>query len=114
MGQIAWRFRQLASAAQIAVQAQRAGQRVNLRQALEQRSVKNWQGAMEKAEANLRQLGAPAAPPASIAWLLEADLALKGSSSSGDRARLVLEQTLRPHVAATSHRAGRLQPSMRD
>jgi DNA polymerase-3 subunit delta len=91
MGQIAWRFRQLASAAQIAVQAQRAGQRVNLRQALEQVGVKNWQGAMEKAEANLRQLGARRAARLDR-WLLEADLALKGSSSSGDRARLVLEQ----------------------
>jgi DNA polymerase-3 subunit delta len=91
MGQIAWRFRQLASAAQIAVQAQRAGRRVNLRQALEQVGVKNWQGAMEKAEANLRQLGARRAARLDR-WLLEADLALKGSSSSGDRARLVLEQ----------------------
>jgi DNA polymerase-3 subunit delta len=91
MGQIAWRFRQLASAAQIAVQAQRAGCRVNLRQALEQVGVKNWQGAMEKAEANLRQLGARRAARLDR-WLLEADLALKGSSSSGDRARLVLEQ----------------------
>ena len=91
MGQIAWRFRQLAAAAQIAVQAQRAGQRVNLRHALEQVGVKTWQGAMEKAEANLRQLGARRAARLDR-WLLEADLALKGSSSSGDRARLVLEQ----------------------
>jgi DNA polymerase-3 subunit delta len=91
MGQIAWRFRQLAAAAQLAVQAQRAGQRVNLRHALEQVGVKTWQGAMEKAEANLRQLGARRAARLDR-WLLEADLALKGSSSSGDRARLVLEQ----------------------
>ncbi len=91
MGQIAWRFRQLAAAAQIAVQAQRAGQRVNLRHALEQVGVKTWQGAMEKAEANLRQLGARRAARLDR-WLLDADLALKGSSSSGDRARLVLEQ----------------------
>jgi DNA polymerase-3 subunit delta len=91
MGQIAWRFRQLAAAARIAVQAQTAGQRVNLRAALEQVGVKNWQGAMDKAEGNLRQLGARRAAQL-YRWLLEADLALKGSSSSGDRARLVIEQ----------------------
>ena len=59
MGQIAWRFRQLAGAARIALQMQAAGERVNLRQTLTQVGVKNWQGAMEKAEANLRQLGRP-------------------------------------------------------
>jgi DNA polymerase-3 subunit delta len=91
MGQIAWRFRQLAAAARITVQAQAAGQRVNLRHALEQVGVKTWQGAMDKAEANLRQLGAHRAAKL-YRWLLEADLALKGASSSGDRARLVLEQ----------------------
>ena len=91
MGQIAWRFRQLAGAARIAVRMQATGGRVNLRQALEQVGVKNWQGAMEKAEGNLRQLGARRAARL-YRWLLEADLALKGSSSSGDRARLVLEQ----------------------
>jgi DNA polymerase III subunit delta len=113
MGQIAWRFRQLAAAAQIAVQAQRAGQRVNLRHALEQVGVKTWQGAMEKAEANLRQLGARRAARLDR-WLLEADLALKGSSSSGDRARLVLEQLFvrmsrqlspAPSAASASQRA---------
>ncbi|HEV3415781.1 MAG TPA: hypothetical protein VG056_03175 [Pirellulales bacterium] len=91
MGQIAWRFRQLAGAARIVMQSQAAGQRVNLRQALEQVGVKTWQGAMDKAEANLRQLGARRAGQL-YSWLLDADLALKGSSSSGDRARLVLEQ----------------------
>ncbi len=113
MGQIAWRFRQLAAAAQIAVQAQRAGQRVNLRHALEQVGVKTWQGAMEKAEANLRQLGARRAARLDR-WLMEADLALKGSSSSGDRARLVLEQLFvrmsrqlspAPSAASASQRA---------
>ncbi len=113
MGQIAWRFRQLASAAQIAVQAQRAGRRVNLRHALEQVGVKNWQGAMEKAEANLRQLGARRAARLDR-WLLEADLALKGSSSSGDRARLVLEKLFVRMSRQLSPAGARLQASMRD
>ncbi|HEY2146446.1 MAG TPA: hypothetical protein VGH32_00820, partial [Pirellulales bacterium] len=91
MGQIAWRFRQLAAAARIAVQTAGAGGRVNLRQALEQVGVKTWQGAMDKAEGNLRQLGARRAAKL-YRWLVEADVALKGSSSSGDRARLVIEQ----------------------
>jgi DNA polymerase-3 subunit delta len=91
MGQIAWRFRQLAAAARIAVEAHGSGGRVNLRQALEQVGVKTWQGAMDKAEANLRQIGARRAAKL-YRWLVEADVALKGSSSSSDRARLVLEQ----------------------
>jgi DNA polymerase-3 subunit delta len=91
MGQIAWRFRQLAAGARVAVQAVSPGGRVNLRQALEQVGVKTWQGAMDKAEGNLRQLGARRAAKL-YRWLVEADVALKGSSSSGDRARLVIEQ----------------------
>jgi hypothetical protein len=46
---------------------------------------------MDKAEGNLRQLGARRAAKL-YRWLVEADVALKGSSSSGDRARLVIEQ----------------------
>jgi DNA polymerase-3 subunit delta len=91
MGQIAWRFRQLAAAARITTQAHGTGARVNLRQALEQVGLKTWQGAMDKAEANLRQLGARRAAKL-YRWLVEADMALKGSSSAGDRARLVLEE----------------------
>ncbi len=65
---------------------------------------------MDAAEAQLRQLG-PRRAGQLYRWLLEADLALKGGSSSGDRERLVLEQLIvrmsrqlapvagRPHVA---------------
>jgi DNA polymerase-3 subunit delta len=91
MGQTAWRFRQLAAAARIATQSTAGGGRANVRQALAQAGVKTWPAAMDKAEANLRQLGARRATNL-YRWLVEADLALKGSSSRDDRARIVLEK----------------------
>ncbi len=91
MGQIAWRFRQLAAAARIVAQEQSSGRRANLRGALQEVGVKPWQGAMDRAVANLRQLG-PRRAGKLYRWLLEADVALKGSSSAPDRARLVIEQ----------------------
>jgi DNA polymerase-3 subunit delta len=48
---------------------------------------------MERAERQLRQLGRERAARL-YRWLLEADLALKGSHSAPHRARLVLEKLL--------------------
>ena len=48
---------------------------------------------LDKTERQLRQIGRGRAKHL-YNWLLEADLALKGVSSSGDRARLVLEQLI--------------------
>ncbi len=93
MGQMASSLRKFAAAARIVNQSQSAGRRINIRQALEQAGFKNWSGMMDKAESQIRQLGARRAGQL-YRWLLEADLALKGSSSSGDRARLVLEQLI--------------------
>jgi hypothetical protein len=48
---------------------------------------------LDKTAGQLRQIGWQRAKQI-YRWLLDADLALKGSSSSGDRARLVLEQLI--------------------
>ncbi len=93
LGQISSPLRRLAAAARIVTQDQAAGKRINLRQALEQAGVKAWPKAMDAAVAQMQQLGARRAGQL-YRWLLEADLALKGSSSSGDRARLVIEQLI--------------------
>jgi DNA polymerase III subunit delta len=93
LAQMAAPLRRLAAAARIIRGAQREGQRLNVRQALEQAGVSKWPKAMDKAEFQLRQLGSRRAAKI-YDWLLEADLALKGISSSPDRARLVLEQLI--------------------
>jgi DNA polymerase-3 subunit delta len=93
LGPMAASLRRFASAARYFEQAEQNRQRTTLRHALEQAGVKTWPAAMEKAERQLRQLGRRRAAQL-YRRLLDADLALKGSSSSGDRARLVLEQLI--------------------
>jgi DNA polymerase-3 subunit delta len=91
LAQAASPLRRLASAARIVHREQAAGRRISLRQALEQAGVSRWPKALDTAEAQMRQLGARRAGKL-YDWLIEADLALKSTSSSGERARLVLEQ----------------------
>ena len=78
-------------ATRIIEDAQSQRRRINLRDALVEAGIKPF--ALGKAEAQLRQLGR-ARGAKLYRWLLEADLALKGSSSSPPRARLVLEQLI--------------------
>jgi DNA polymerase-3 subunit delta len=64
-----------------------------LAQALQLAGVPNWPAILEKTERQLKQLGRERAGRL-YRWLLEADLALKGSHSAPQRARLVLELLL--------------------
>jgi DNA polymerase-3 subunit delta len=89
LGQIAANLRRFGAATRLIEQAEAAGRRPNLRSALEGAGVKPF--AIGKAEAQLRRLGRARASRL-FGWLLEADLALKGSSSSPARGRLLLEQ----------------------
>jgi DNA polymerase-3 subunit delta len=93
LAQMASPLRRLAAATRIVRNAQAEGRRPQLRQALEEAGVSKWPKAMDKAEAQLRQLARRRAGKL-YNWLLEADLALKGTSSSPDRARLMLEQLI--------------------
>ena len=72
--------------------------------ALERAGVKPF--LLGKAEDQLRRLGRDRANRL-YRWLLEADLALKGSSSSPARARLVLEQLI-VRISARADRPGQL------
>lgn len=91
LGQISASLRKYAAATQLVEQAEAAGRRINLRQALEQAGIKPF--VLGKAEGQLRQLGRVRGGQL-YHWLLDADLALKGSSSSPHRARLVMEQLI--------------------
>lgn len=89
--QIGFSLRKMAAATRFVQQAEAAGRRVNLRQALEAAGVKPF--AIGKSEAQLRQLGRERGAKL-YAWLLEADLAMKGARSAGDGPRLAVEQLI--------------------
>jgi DNA polymerase-3 subunit delta len=112
LGQIGSSLRRFAAAAQLIESAERAGRRTNLRQALETAGVKAVPFIMNKAESQLRQLGRQRAAQLQH-WLLEADLALKGSSSSPAKARIQLEQLLVRLSAKSSQGAITQAPAKR-
>lgn len=91
LAQIGSTLRRFAAAARLIEQADLAGRRLSLRQALEGAGFKAF--TLSKAESQLRQIGRVRAAQL-YRWLLDADLALKGSSSSPARGRLVLERLL--------------------
>ena len=94
-GQISWSLRRFATATQC-FQPPRTSSPESvanaLQTALQQAGVRDWpKGNLRIAAAQLKQLGSARAKRL-LAWLLEADLALKGSHGNTHRARFVLEQ----------------------
>lgn len=93
-GQIAWSLRRLAAATRIYQRAERGRRKIPLTDALIQAGIQHWnRKGLEKAENQLLQLGRHRAGQL-YRWLLDADLALKGSHSAPQRARFVLEQLI--------------------
>lgn len=90
-GPAAAALRRFPTAARIYQQAEKAGQPIPLRAALLQAGVPNWPKALDNAERHLKQLGRQRAL-ALGRWILDTDLALKGTHSSPDRGRFALEQ----------------------
>ena len=94
LAQMAFTLRRLAAATRIYELAERRGERKSLAQALTEAGISTWKaGAMETGERQLVQLGRRRANQL-YDWLIEADLALKGSHSSDELGRFVLEQLL--------------------
>jgi DNA polymerase-3 subunit delta len=91
LAQMASTLRRFATATRLVEQAERSGRRPNLRDAVQQAGFKPF--VLAKAESQLRQLGRQRAAQM-YRWLLEADLALKGTCSSPAKARLVLEKLI--------------------
>ena len=81
------------AATRIVEHAEAQGKRIKLDEALREAGVAPKKFVLDKTERQLRQIGRTRAKQL-YGWLLEADLALKGTSSSGERARLVLEQLI--------------------
>jgi DNA polymerase-3 subunit delta len=91
-GQISWSLRRFAVATRYYQMAERRGQRISLRDALQQGGFRPWPAdALTNAERQLKQMGRDRAGQM-LKWLLEADLAMKGSHSAPERARFVLER----------------------
>lgn len=86
--QMASTLRKFAAAARVYEQAERSGNRVSLRTALEQSGMPAFK--LHAAESQLKQIGRVRAKQL-YHWLLAADLALKGHNSTKDRARRELE-----------------------
>ena len=92
VGSLGWSLRRYAAATRAFQQAERAGRKMPLREALTQAGFRDWPiGSLAGAEKRLTQLGRRRAGKL-YRWLLELDLALKGSHSQDNRARWALEQ----------------------
>jgi DNA polymerase-3 subunit delta len=91
-GSLSWSLRRYAAATRIFQQSERAGQKLPLREALTQAGFRDWPaGTLAAAEKRLMQLGRQRAARL-YRWLVELDVALKGTHSADDRARWALEQ----------------------
>ena len=89
-GSLSWSLRRYASATEIVMRQARGGNRPNLNAAIAEAGFRPWGGEQETAAGHLQQLTRHRAGQLHD-WLLDADLALKGTHSHEDRSRLVLE-----------------------
>ena len=97
--QMSHSLRQLSAATHLIEAAEAAGGRLSLQSALQQAGVPPFK--LGTAERQLRQLGRERAKRLT-AWLLAADLAVKGHNSADARARLELERLIVRLAAANS------------
>jgi DNA polymerase-3 subunit delta len=93
LAQVSSSLRKYAAATRGADLATLENRRVDLKSLLTEAGMKVWPAALQSAEVHLKQLTRPRGRQL-LSWLLDADLALKGQSSSGHRARFVLEQLI--------------------
>jgi DNA polymerase III subunit delta len=92
VGSLSWSLRRYAAATRIFEQAELAGRKMALREALSQAGIRDWPlGSLAATEKRLMQLGRKRAGHL-YRWLLDLDLSLKGTHSPDDRARWALEQ----------------------
>ncbi len=90
-GAFSWTLRKYAIATRFIERLEASGRRPNLQQALIEAGIHKFQVA--DAERRLRQIGRVRSALL-LSWLVEADAQMKGSHSSTERARFVLEQLI--------------------
>jgi DNA polymerase-3 subunit delta len=89
-GSIAWSLRRYATATRIYEYQERSGARPQMSSVLQEAGFRGWPAALDRATRQLKQMTRQRSGQLHQ-WLLEADLALKGSHSPPNRARWVLE-----------------------
>jgi DNA polymerase-3 subunit delta len=93
-GQLAWALRRYAMATRIYEEAERQGRKPLLAEAIKASGFRHWEkGKVEEAERQIKQLTRERAGKL-YRWLLDIDLALKGSHSNDHRGRWALEQLI--------------------
>jgi DNA polymerase III subunit delta len=104
LAMLASKLRPLAAATRAYQHSESMGRRTSLRQAITESSAKVWPQMLDEAEQNMQQLGRERTGQI-YRWLLEADLAIKGSKSKGNGPRMVLEELIvrlgKPTTAAS-------------
>jgi DNA polymerase-3 subunit delta len=93
LAMLASKLRPLAAATRAYQHAESMGRRITVRQAVTESSAKVWPQMLDEAERNMNQLGRVRTGQI-YHWLLEADLAIKGSKSKGNGPRMVLEELI--------------------
>jgi DNA polymerase-3 subunit delta len=93
LAMLASKLRPLAAATRAFEDAEAAGRRITPRQAVAESAAKVWPQMLDEAERNMKQLGRERTGQI-YRWLLEADLAIKGSKSKGNGPRMVLEELI--------------------
>jgi DNA polymerase III subunit delta len=93
LAQVAASLRRYGAMTRLADLATVEKKRVEIKSLLQEVSGKVWPDAVMKAEAHLKQLTRVRGRQL-LHWLIEADLQLKGTHSSGHKSRLVLEQLI--------------------
>jgi len=91
LGQMSWSLRRYAEVLELTRRDIRQGRKPDLERAIRAAGFRQWGGELESAGRRLRQLGKQRVAQINR-WLLDADLALKGTHSKPERARLVLER----------------------
>jgi DNA polymerase-3 subunit delta len=90
-GSTAWSLRRFAAATRLVERQERHGGRLDLAAILQQAGFRNWpSNALDQARKQLQQISRQRGGQL-YRWLLETDLALKGSHSSPHRSRWALE-----------------------
>jgi DNA polymerase-3 subunit delta len=93
LAMLASKLRPLAAATRAYEDAEAAGRRITPRQAVAESAAKVWPQMLDEADRNMKQLGRERTGQL-YRWLLEADLAIKGSKSKGHGPRMVLEELI--------------------
>ena len=92
-GQISWSLRRYAEVLELYDRGQRDGNRPRIQDCLGPAGFRPWGGELQAAESRLKRLG-PQRVRRILRWLLQTDLALKGSHSNESRGRFVMERLI--------------------